>query len=70
VGLLARSLPNSAPGISQSLRATGIAPAVSSRTLWNSHVDATTLFGRCQHAGLSELVEAYVENIIGVDRRR
>jgi hypothetical protein len=32
-------------------------------------VDATTLFGRCQHAGLSELVEAYAENIIGIDRR-
>src|ERR1700719_2217138 len=42
MGLLARSLLNSAPGISQSLRATGIAPAVSWRTLWNSHVDATT----------------------------
>ena len=43
-------LLNSAPGISQSLRATGIAPAVSLRTLWNSHVDATTLLGAARMA--------------------
>jgi CheY-like chemotaxis protein len=47
---LARSLLYSAPGISQSLRATGIAPAVSWRTLWNSHVDATTLLGAARMA--------------------
>ena len=47
---MARRLLSSAPGISQSLRATGIAPAVSLRTLWNSHVDATTLLGAARMA--------------------
>jgi hypothetical protein len=65
---LARSLLNSAPGISQSLRATGIALALSSRTLWNSHADATTLLDAARVAGSSELPEAYAENIIGVGR--
>jgi hypothetical protein len=63
---LARSLFNSAPGISQSLGAVGIAPAVSWRTLWNSHVDATTLLGAAHMPVQSELPEAYAENIIGV----
>jgi hypothetical protein len=68
MGLLARSLPNSAPGISQSLRATRIAPAVSLRTLWNSHVDATTLLGGARMA-IERMAGRYAENIIGVDRR-
>src|SRR5258708_2858736 len=48
--LMARSLPNSVSGISQSLRSTGIATAVSWRTIWNSHVDATTLSGAARMA--------------------
>jgi hypothetical protein len=65
---LARGLLNSAPGISQSLRATGIAPALSLRTFWNSHVDATTLLDAARVAGSSELPEAHAENIIGLGR--
>jgi CheY-like chemotaxis protein len=56
-GTLGAQLLNSAPGISQSLRATGIAPAVSLRTLWNSHVDATTLLGAARMAGRANCVK-------------
>jgi hypothetical protein len=57
-----------APGISQSLRATGIAPAAFFAQVWNSHADATTLLGAVRMAGSSELPEAYAENIIGLGR--
>jgi hypothetical protein len=67
-GTLGARLLNSAPGISQSLRATGTAPAISLRTLCNSHVDATQIVGRRPHGGSNELPEAYAESIVGVGR--
>ena len=68
MGLLARSLLNSAPGISQSLRATGIAPAVSLRSVMEFACGRDHIVGRRPHGGSSELPEAYAENIIGVGR--
>ena len=68
MGLLARSLLNSAPGISQSLRATGIAPGGIFAHVTEFACGRDHIVGRRPHGGSSERPEAYAENIIGVGR--
>jgi hypothetical protein len=65
---LARSLLNSAPGISQSLWATGIAPAENFAQVMEFACGRDHIVGRRPHVGSSELPETYAENIIGLGR--